>query len=71
MAKGNITVSLKLDNKQIRKDYTKFQKLYVASKELLSNYDHWLKTGEVANKRVSKRLYTNLKKALDNLDVKD
>jgi hypothetical protein len=69
MAKGNISVTLKLDNNHLRKDYAKFKKLYIASKELLSNYDHWLETGEVANKKESKRLYTNLKKAIEAMDT--
>lgn len=68
MAKGNISVTLKLDNNQLRKDYARFKNLYKASKELLDNYTNWLETNIPADKKESERLYTNLKKAVEALD---
>lgn len=54
------SLTIKIDNN--------FKYLYIASKELLDNYTHWLETGKVASKKESKRLYTNLKKAIEQIE---
>ena len=45
-----------------------YENLYKASKEILDNILHWQKTGEVTNAKESKRLCTNLKKAIERID---
>jgi hypothetical protein len=42
--------------------------LYEALKTVVDNIDHWLKTGEPANKKTSKKIYNKARKALLKAD---
>ncbi len=58
MAENNLQVTIDAN----------FKRLYIASKELLDNYTHWLETSIPANEKESERLYTNLKKIIEKIE---